>query len=113
MINPSGGVVPDVLTKMVVRLKNPTSFRSNIITDSRRMHSGSELPNPFKRSTEISYMLAQSYHCSLRVFDLLGREMRRSKKISVTAGSYAIACAQPVCPPVSRSTRWKRGFQKM
>ena len=48
----------------------------------------SAYPNPFNPSTTIAYDLPKAGHISLRVFDLLGREVAVLKDGFVEAGTY-------------------------
>jgi len=48
-------------------------------------------PNPFNASTQIAYDLVKTGHVSLRIFDLLGREVVTLVSETQPAGSYSIA----------------------
>jgi hypothetical protein len=50
----------------------------------------STLPNPFNSSTTIAYDLPKVAHISLRVFDLLGREVAALKEGFVEAGTHRV-----------------------
>ncbi len=45
-------------------------------------------PNPFNPTTEISYSIADAGHVSLKVYDLLGRDVRTLVDEELKAGSY-------------------------
>jgi len=47
-------------------------------------------PNPFNPSTEISYQLPSSSYVFLKVFDVLGREVKVLVNKQETAGSYSV-----------------------
>jgi len=56
---------------------NPVSVRNNKSNNSqsKRHYSISNYPNPFNPSTKISYQLAKSGYVTLKVYDILGREV--------------------------------------
>lgn len=47
-------------------------------------------PNPFNPSTTISYSLAEASHVELKVFDMLGREIRTLVSRLQAAGEYKV-----------------------
>ncbi len=47
-------------------------------------------PNPFNPSTTINYQLPMSNHVTLKVFDILGREMAMLVNEKESAGNYSI-----------------------
>jgi hypothetical protein len=51
---------------------------------------GQNYPNPFNATTTISFDLTKSGHISLRVFDLLGREVEALKDDMMEAGSHRV-----------------------
>jgi hypothetical protein len=53
-------------------------------------YSLSSFPNPFNSSTTIAYDLPKAGHVSLRVFDLLGREVTLLKDGFVEAGTHRV-----------------------
>jgi Secretion system C-terminal sorting domain len=84
--------------KVYYRLKqedNDGKFEySNIINFDLSVTSNVELyqnyPNPFNPTTKIEYSLPKASNVSLKVYDLLGREVITLKKEYQTAGKYAV-----------------------
>jgi hypothetical protein len=50
-------------------------------------------PNPFNPSTTITYRLPQTSHVTIKIFDLLGREMETTVDAVQQAGEHSIAWA--------------------
>ncbi len=50
-------------------------------------------PNPFNGQTQIRYTIKQSGRYSLRVYDLLGREVERLVDAEYPEGSYQVSCS--------------------
>jgi hypothetical protein len=48
-------------------------------------------PNPFNPTTEIQYSLENASHVSLKVYDLLGREIALLKDATESAGIHRVA----------------------
>ncbi len=51
---------------------------------------GNAYPNPFNPSTTIEYAIPVSNHVTLKIYDLLGREVRTLVDRYVTAGTYNV-----------------------
>ena len=65
------------------------SVEANIIPDNYALHQN--YPNPFNATTTINYDLKESGFVSLRVFDLLGREVADLVDDHLDAGSHSIS----------------------
>lgn len=52
-------------------------------------------PNPFNPSTTITYQLAQSSHVTMKIFDVLGREVASLVDSYVHAGTHTVECRLP------------------
>lgn len=70
---------------------------SNIITDVKESHSlptefklEQNYPNPFNPSTIIKFHLAENIHVSLKVYDILGKEVATLTDELKSAGSYQV-----------------------
>ncbi len=68
--------------------------RSTVNIEEEEIPSGFELsqnyPNPFNSSTSISYSIPKNTEVSLKIFDLLGREVRTLTNEYHFAGKYAV-----------------------
>ncbi|MFZ4622018.1 MAG: T9SS type A sorting domain-containing protein [Bacteroidota bacterium] len=60
------------------------------VTALQRFTLEQNFPNPFNPSTTISYSIPASEYVSLRVFDLLGREVSRLVNAIQNAGDYSV-----------------------
>lgn len=66
--------------------QNSTSIEDRQLADQFRLHQN--YPNPFNPSTVISYELRSSNQVSLKVFDMLGREVATLVDGKVSAGQH-------------------------
>lgn len=88
MDSSSGWAVGDSGT---IRRYNPTLQAGDEHSNLQPLSfSLSTYPNPFNSSTTIAYDLLKSGHISLRVFDLLGREVAELKDGFVEAGTHRV-----------------------
>jgi hypothetical protein len=78
--------------------KLPTSVDQNIATPISNFTLYQNYPNPFNPSTQISYSIAKSEHVTLKVFDLLGKDVavlfdgiRQAGQYKVTFDGAALA----------------------
>jgi hypothetical protein len=62
---------------------------ANTVVEQFALHQN--YPNPFNPSTQISYDLASGTNVSLKVFDLLGREVATLVNGAQTAGRYTVS----------------------
>jgi hypothetical protein len=72
-VNPSGGTTPIVLTNSDAPLV--TTDVNDISGYPLSLNLYQNYPNPFNPNTTISYQLAALNHVTLKVFDMLGREV--------------------------------------
>ena len=68
---------------------DPASVEENFILHPSSF-SLSSYPNPFNASTTIAYDLPRAGHISLRVFDLLGREVSVLNDGFIEAGTHRV-----------------------
>jgi hypothetical protein len=70
---------------------NATGIKSNNISSTPDQYNlNQNYPNPFNPSTVISYQIPKSSYVTLRVYDLLGREVASLVNEYEQAGSYNI-----------------------
>ena len=74
---------------LVKTRRDPVSAEDHFILHPSSF-SLSVFPNPFNPSTEIRYDLPRAGHVSLRVYDLLGREVAVLKDGFVEAGTHRV-----------------------
>lgn len=65
-------------------------FNLSSTTDLSSNNSVSVFPNPFKNSTNVSFVLAQQSMVSVVVYDMLGRELKTLHNGSTTSGLHQI-----------------------
>jgi hypothetical protein len=72
----------------------PISVPTAVLYDHYKILSSFELnqnfPNPFNPSTIISYQLTMNSHVTLKVFDMLGREVKTLVDENETSGKYKV-----------------------
>jgi thiol-disulfide isomerase/thioredoxin len=61
---------------------------NNLVVNSFNLEQN--YPNPFNPSTTITYSLANEEHVSLKVFDIMGREVAELVNEDQTAGTYSL-----------------------
>jgi len=91
----SGGVVPSMMVPANTALCF-SSFPDSIINDVKQSNGSvptafalrQNYPNPFNPSTIIRFEVPSSRFVSLKVFDILGREVRTLVNENLKAGSY-------------------------
>lgn len=84
-ITPSGAVID------TFSMTRPMSYvAGQTAPHPTKLELSPAYPNPFNPSTEIQYDLPKAEHISLRVFDLLGREVAVLKDGFVEAGSHRV-----------------------
>ena len=72
-------------------LTQPTGVNSDIVTGlPKRMTLSQNYPNPFNPSTEINYQLALGSYTTLKVYDLLGREIATLVNEEKQNGTYEV-----------------------
>jgi flagellar hook assembly protein FlgD len=77
---------PDTLT--VLETVSVATRQENRIPLSYRLEPN--YPNPFNPSTVMAYALAQPGHTMLRIYDIVGKEVRTLVDIYQTAGEYSV-----------------------
>ncbi len=70
--------------------KNMTAVSSTGNTTPERFQLQPNYPNPFNPSTTITYSLAEGQHATLRVYDVLGREVATLVEGEQAAGPHTV-----------------------
>ena len=84
-------LVTDALIFKVDKYGNTVSIRNNSESSIINKYSLSQnYPNPFNPSTIINYHVAVSSFISLKVFDILGKEVATLVNQKQNAGSYSV-----------------------
>ena len=73
-----------------VELLNPSGSKDDIILKPNEFRLSQNHPNPFNPSTRISYELPVSGLVTLKVFDILGREISTLVNEEKSAGIYHV-----------------------
>jgi hypothetical protein len=84
-------VTPDEFVKLILQnLRSPQKVndQSEILPSENRLYQN--YPNPFNASTKISYLIPNSGFITLKVYDMLGREIRTLFSAFQEAGAYSI-----------------------
>jgi hypothetical protein len=69
---------------------DPLTFvETGIASTPKKFMLSQNYPNPFNPATTISFSLAKSSFVSLKIFDLLGREVATIVSEEMSAGSYS------------------------
>ncbi len=95
-LEPGRYVVADAMMVMVNRVLSPDAVLGVAAAPERsesapaRFELMSNYPNPFNPSTIISYTLSAPAHATLRVFDIMGREVRILVDAPQGAGRYSV-----------------------
>ena len=85
--NPSTPAATFVLQLIILQV---TGVMSPVQTAPTQTRLFENYPNPFNHSTEIQYELHQAGHVRIRIFDMLGREIRPLVDAWQSAGEYKI-----------------------
>ena len=82
-------------TRNTIQLSGVTTWRSQVVTDVQVAENipvdfglMQNYPNPFNPSTTIRFSVGTYGHTSLRVYDVLGREVATLVNENLNAGSY-------------------------
>jgi hypothetical protein len=67
-----------------------TSVHDQLSQQPKAFELSQNYPNPFNPSTTINYQLPAAGHVSLKVYDMLGREVAALVNTTVTAGEHAV-----------------------
>jgi hypothetical protein len=78
-----------VTATMVLEILEATS--NEYITEASEFRLYQNYPNPFNPSTVISYQIAENSAVSLKVFDMLGREVATLVNGRMAAGEYQVS----------------------
>ncbi len=83
-VDPQTGEMPNINTEQ--------SKNESAVTTSSSAQSGlmANYPNPFNPSTNISYNLPTSGHVTLKVYDVLGREVKTLVNEDQALGTYSV-----------------------
>jgi endo-1,4-beta-xylanase len=87
--NALGAAVDTLTTAIEGLVKNPADVQVNQGGNPEVFALGQNYPNPFNPSTRIDYAIPQSSYISLKVFDLLGREVATVIDGFQPAGNYS------------------------
>jgi len=71
-------------------IKQPTSIKDDIFEIPQRFSLFQNYPNPFNPSTKINYSISQTIIVTLKVYDLLGKEITTLLNEEKPIGNYEI-----------------------
>ncbi|MDP2362258.1 MAG: hypothetical protein Q8M94_00660, partial [Ignavibacteria bacterium] len=87
------GPVP-VLTNKTNFWVAPVTFQTTSVDDEgalvNKFELGQNYPNPFNPSTKISYVLSEAGFVSIKVYDVLGKEVASLVNREMTSGSHSV-----------------------
>jgi hypothetical protein len=78
------------VTSVFVNVPGVTNTIDQTIADQQAALSLKGYPNPFTQETTLEYVLAESGHVTLVIFDLLGREVKRLIDQQQGPGTYSV-----------------------
>ncbi len=78
-------------TILRLTLDAPTSVENTLPNQPTSFALSQNYPNPFNSSTTITYRLPQASHVTIKIFDLLGREIETLVEEIQEAGEYSVA----------------------
>ena len=79
------------VNEVILTKKNETALAASKITNPSNFELTQNYPNPFNPSTIIAYNLPNSAYVSIRVYDLLGRELAVLANSSQASGKYLVS----------------------
>jgi Secretion system C-terminal sorting domain len=83
-----GNGARNIATTTVVVNASPTAVENNTTAGLEQFQLEQNYPNPFNPETNISFRLPSKLHVSLKVFDVLGREIATVVNNELSAGNH-------------------------
>ncbi len=90
LVTASGGIFAGTLSEGVFRSAGPTDVKQGAEGFPRAFSLEQNYPNPFNPSTNIKWQIPDSRFVTLKVYDLLGREVRTLVNENLQVGSFEV-----------------------
>ena len=71
-------------------INNITNIQRNVISNPSKFNLSQNYPNPFNPNTKIDYAIPKNGFVSLKIYDILGREIKSLVNENKTTGYYSV-----------------------
>jgi len=88
--DPTGNFSLPPMSVLILQYKKKTTLVGNDITGVQSFSLSQNYPNPFNPATVISYQLPLSSYVTLKVFDVLGREIKTLVEGELNSGKHSV-----------------------
>jgi hypothetical protein len=88
--NPDGFSIYYLASEINAYYAKPAGVNSETVTKARNFELKQNYPNPFNPSTTINYSIVKEGFITLKVYDILGRELKTLVNENKPAGNYSV-----------------------
>ena len=90
VFGPDGFIVGFITNKIDIYYSNFTNINVNNIPRENNFYLSQNYPNPFNPSTTINYSVPKACFVSLKVYNILGKEIAALVNTEKSAGNYQV-----------------------